>query len=492
MRLRRPGKGLVCRHRAASKRYSRSGAPRRRARRSRGKPSSAAHAGRRKAAVRSRSSQIPATPRVRTCMPPAVRCDGQLGYDLALHAMKRRAADHSAVHHDTGWLVAIGGNNWSDPAPDATGSVSAVMLETVATLLRFAGARNLGDSIPQPGDTIQNAVNSLADALGVPHITINVANEDRLKRALQREMVTARSGQRDALWSMARAIGQAREFVYLESPAFARTARPAGAPKPHEIDLVEILRARLQANPATQGHDLRASRAGLRRGNGQLGARGAPANESRRSKRSPRRIGSAWPPFIRSASGPPHLDSQHGRHRRRRMGARRLEPLQTPRHDIRRRRGRREHRSRDERARHVRRHRAFQAGADGEQARRGDSGRSRSQLILVDAACRAGKRLPCRRRTPHRGRNGPLLARVGRARRTTRSYPRAMPLRIRMEWMRTGVDSWPCSGRCSSRPEAGGVAQRWCWPATERARRIRLVWAAQVCAPNSPACQRTG
>jgi hypothetical protein len=75
-----------------------------------------------------------------------------------------------------------------------------------------------------------------------------VANEARMRRELQREMVAAKFGQRDALWALTRAIGQAREFVYIESPAFARTARPAGAPKPHEIDLVEQLRAQMQAN----------------------------------------------------------------------------------------------------------------------------------------------------------------------------------------------------------------------------------------------------
>ena len=178
-----------------------------------------------------------------------VRADGQLAYDLALHALKRAQPMIPLSNTTPGWLVATGGNNWNDPAPDASGSVSAVMLETVAA---FCDSPELGLSaipIPGPADSIQSAVNALAAALGVAAPTLALANEARLKRQLQREMVTARAGQRDTLWSLLRAVKQAREFVYIEGPAFARTARPAGAPLAHEIDLVEVLRAQLQANP---------------------------------------------------------------------------------------------------------------------------------------------------------------------------------------------------------------------------------------------------
>jgi hypothetical protein len=177
-----------------------------------------------------------------------IRSDGQLAYDLALHAMKRAQPIIPLGNSTPGWLVATGGNNWNDPAPDATGTVSAVMLETIAA---FCDTPELGLSaipIPGPGDSIQSGINALAAALGVPAPTFNVANEARLKRQLQREMVTARAGQRDALWSLLRAVKQAREFIYIEGPAFARTARPAGAPLAHEIDLVDVLRAQMQAN----------------------------------------------------------------------------------------------------------------------------------------------------------------------------------------------------------------------------------------------------
>jgi hypothetical protein len=178
-----------------------------------------------------------------------VRADGQLAYDLATHALKRTQSILPMAAGLPGWLVSMAGNNWSDPAPDASGSVSAAMLETIAPFCDSPEFALPGIPMLQPGDTLQSAADAIADALGVPHVPINLANEARLRRAVIREMVTAKKGQRDALFALTRAISQAREFIYIESPAFARTARPAGTPKPHEIDLVETLRARLQANP---------------------------------------------------------------------------------------------------------------------------------------------------------------------------------------------------------------------------------------------------
>lgn len=178
-----------------------------------------------------------------------VRVDGQIAYDLALHALKRAQAVLPMAPTALGWLVTTGGDKWGDPAPDTSGTVSAAMLETVAPFCDSPEFGLPGIPVPQPTDTIQGAADALADALGIPHQTVNPANEARLRRALQREMVTAKKGQRDTLWALVRAIGQAREFVYIESPSFARTARPTGAPLPHEIDLIESLRARMGANP---------------------------------------------------------------------------------------------------------------------------------------------------------------------------------------------------------------------------------------------------
>ncbi|MDH5301746.1 MAG: hypothetical protein OEW58_10325 [Gammaproteobacteria bacterium] len=178
-----------------------------------------------------------------------VRVDGQLAFDLAFHALKRAQPilPLPAVGGGVtpGWMIASAGTNWDDPAADVTGNVSAVMLETVAP---FCDTPELGVSaipIPQPGDTIQGAVNNLASALGVAPPTISVPAEAKLRRRLQREMVTAKYGQRDALWSLRRAISQAREFIYIEGPAFAKTAYPGDTGIP---DLVDLIRQRMQNN----------------------------------------------------------------------------------------------------------------------------------------------------------------------------------------------------------------------------------------------------
>lgn len=176
-----------------------------------------------------------------------VRVDGQLAYDLALHALKRAQPIIPLGNGTPGWLLVTGGANWTEPVADTTGSVSAAMLETIAP---FCDSPELSFlPVPQPGDSVQSVANALAAKLGVTPPAISLANEDRLRKELQRESVTASKGQRDALWSLARALKQAREFIYIESPMFSNTAYTPGNGKPHEINLVETIRANLQANP---------------------------------------------------------------------------------------------------------------------------------------------------------------------------------------------------------------------------------------------------
>ncbi len=174
-----------------------------------------------------------------------VRVGGQLGWDVALHAIKRAQPVLPLAPAALGWLVQTGGDNWNEPGPDASGTVAAALLETIAP---FCDSPELSlVPMPQPGDSIQSAVDALAGILGVGSPSVTVANEARLKRELQREIATAGQGQRDALWSLRRAIGQAREFVFIESPMFARTSR--GGALASDIDLVEVLRQRLHDVP---------------------------------------------------------------------------------------------------------------------------------------------------------------------------------------------------------------------------------------------------
>jgi hypothetical protein len=176
-----------------------------------------------------------------------VRGDGFLARDLALHAIKRAQPIVPLGGTSHGWVIDAGGNNWNPPAPDSTGTVAAVALETVAAICDTPELSVLPD--PQPGDSVQGLVDAITNALGAPHVPVNVANANEIVLRVQREIVASKHGLRDALWSLRRALGQARELIYIESPAFARTARPAGPPDAHEIDLVDIIRQQLVANP---------------------------------------------------------------------------------------------------------------------------------------------------------------------------------------------------------------------------------------------------
>jgi hypothetical protein len=175
-----------------------------------------------------------------------VRVGARLAYDLAIHAVKRAQPVLPLAADTVGWLLQTAGSNWDVPPEDPAATVSAAMLETVAP---FVDSPELS-FVPmlQPTHTVQSAVDALAERLGIsPAPTVTIENESRLREQLQREIATAKSGQRDALWSLRRALAEANEYVYLESPMLARTSRGGGGPA--DVDLIEVLRQRLQENP---------------------------------------------------------------------------------------------------------------------------------------------------------------------------------------------------------------------------------------------------
>jgi hypothetical protein len=117
-----------------------------------------------------------------------------------------------------------------------------VLLETVAAVCETPELSLV--SPPAPGTTVQSAVSSLASAIGVPAPHLTAGNDVRVIGEIRRECVVSAAGARDALWSLRRALREARELIYIESPQFARTARPAGPPAAGQVDLVgEIVTA---------------------------------------------------------------------------------------------------------------------------------------------------------------------------------------------------------------------------------------------------------
>ncbi|MEA5463632.1 hypothetical protein [Leptothoe sp. PORK10 BA2] len=177
-----------------------------------------------------------------------IRCDGRLAYDLASHALKRAQAIVPTAENSLGWIVTAGGRNWNEPPADTAGTVAAAMLETIAPAtdtpeLSFVRT-------PDAMDSLDTALTDVYTALGlnpnnVP-VAIDVDNEEAIRFRVQQEIVNSKFGKRDALWTLRRALGQARELIYIESPMFAVTARsPASA----DFNLVEVIRQQLAENP---------------------------------------------------------------------------------------------------------------------------------------------------------------------------------------------------------------------------------------------------
>jgi|GEM_PF-1194377 len=179
-----------------------------------------------------------------------IHVTGALAYDLARHAMRRAQPiiPLPPISATPGWVVAMDGNNFNPPQ-DSTASNTGigVLLETVAAVCETPELSTF--TPPAPGSTVQQVINDLASALGVSPPKLKFGNEPRIQTELRREVIVSQAGLRDALWSLHRAVRQARELIYIESPQFARTARPSVAPKPQEIDLVAEIAASLQTHP---------------------------------------------------------------------------------------------------------------------------------------------------------------------------------------------------------------------------------------------------
>jgi hypothetical protein len=178
---------------------------------------------------------------------PGIHVTGALAYDLARHAMRRAQPIIPLPGSPTpGWLVAMDGLNFDPPIDsNAANTGIGVLLETTPAICETPELSLIAP--PPPGATVQNLINNLATTLGIPAPTVSLGpTEPRMEREVRREVIVSTSGLRDALWSLHRALHDARELIYIESPQFARTAYPSGPPKPYEIDLIsDILKALL-------------------------------------------------------------------------------------------------------------------------------------------------------------------------------------------------------------------------------------------------------
>jgi hypothetical protein len=183
---------------------------------------------------------------------------GRLAYDLSRAAVRR-------TRHLLPRLVLLSADRWAPPAAPSTGNFSAVVLQTVAPVAETPELTAFASDLAGPNfptdwpDVVKKVFDKFPDMPQIPKPLPNVLQDalDKLRNQLRdtpsgprmydefkRDFSATVHGRRDAQWALARALGAARELIYLEGPAFAHTAYGTGT------DLVETIRARLAAVPS--------------------------------------------------------------------------------------------------------------------------------------------------------------------------------------------------------------------------------------------------
>jgi hypothetical protein len=197
------------------------------------------------------ASGNPGNPAAHDLHAPGIHVTGALAYDLARHAARRTQPIiplPGSPGTQPGWVIGMAGNNFNTPQDNTTTNTGCgVLLETVAAVCETPELSVV--TPPAPGTNTQNVINSIASSIGVTAPTFTAGNDVRVIGEIRREVIVSKSGLRDALWSLRRALREARELIYIESPEFARTARPSGAPTAEQVDLVAEIVTSLNAHP---------------------------------------------------------------------------------------------------------------------------------------------------------------------------------------------------------------------------------------------------
>jgi hypothetical protein len=188
---------------------------------------------------------------------------GRLAYDLARAALRR-------TRHLLPRLILIENDRWAPPAAPAAaagGTISGAVLQTVAAgaetpeLTAFE-SQLTGPDFPQTwAQVVDKVFDKLPDMPTIPKplpdfLTtsikkihddlVNSPNHVRMYEEFKRDCSATFRGRRDALWALTRALGAARELIYIEGPAFSATGYGTPAVP---TDLVETIRQRLRAAP---------------------------------------------------------------------------------------------------------------------------------------------------------------------------------------------------------------------------------------------------
>jgi len=180
--------------------------------------------------------------------------DGPLAYDLARAALRRArglVGRMSALNDDTAW---------SEP-PAGTGRWAGTALQSVAAFCETPDLALVPDPSVLPDGSDTSSWTSVLGSLPSPvqsALAGVVPVTPRAFAEIRREGFAAKFGRRDAQVALHRAIGEARELVYIEAPRFGASSHTDGAPQDDsgtedsdaEWDIVQALASRLAAAPS--------------------------------------------------------------------------------------------------------------------------------------------------------------------------------------------------------------------------------------------------
>jgi hypothetical protein len=160
---------------------------------------------------------------------PGISATGQLGFDLWVAAAHRARPITPTV--DIAGTINGQPNNWilqqanaasTPPAPpQPPTTIVATVLQTVPAFVETPELAII------PDDDVAAVTAWVTNQLAAGAIT---ANDPELGRQMVREVRTAKYGRRDTQWALRRAIQQARELIYVETPLFGQTFHSAGNP----------------------------------------------------------------------------------------------------------------------------------------------------------------------------------------------------------------------------------------------------------------------
>ncbi len=175
---------------------------------------------------------------------PGLFLTGQLAQTHARAALRR-------THHFVRRLPELDEERWND-FPAGTGSIAGTTLQNIAPTVESPELDLVPDSIAEalPSDWIGliNAIQGFLPPSFAPLIGAIPAPGagDRWVAETRRELLAAKNGRRDSLWSWRWAIAHARKLIYIETSLFSSSG---DGTEDHKVDLLNELQNRLIEMP---------------------------------------------------------------------------------------------------------------------------------------------------------------------------------------------------------------------------------------------------